>query len=183
MTPQIKAILAVGTVLAGVGAWLSRKKLARLVAVVPSKPTEASIRHNVVTAAISQIGNKNQQPYWIDVMGTQQPASESWCGAFALWALHQAGLVLDKKWIPGQGFLMTHGNLPQTKSPLPGDIAYYDHYQHHAVVANVYPDKTIDLINGNGENHAVSPGHTKLSAPTAFFSIKPYIDAKLAQTA
>ena len=166
-----KLLLAGGAALAAIGAYFVTRKLS---------PTEASIRHAVVGAAVSQMGKNDPTPYWLDVVGTPQPRSMAWCGAFALWALHQAGLALDKKWIPGQGFLMTHGSLPQTKTPQPGDIAYFTKYEHHAVIANVYADKTMDLVNGNGQNRAVSPSiHSPISSATAIFSIKPYIDQKL----
>jgi len=180
MTPQLKIILAIGTVLAGgLGAYFSGKKIATL---IQSKPTEASIRQNVVAAALSQLGKKDPAPYWINTMGSPQDSSLSWCGVFALWALHQAGLALNKNWIPGKGFILTSPNpLPTTKTPQPGDIAYFDSYQHQAVVAAVYPDGTIDLVNGNGTNRAVTPSHPKASSVTAFYSIQPYIDYKLMQ--
>lgn len=142
--------------------------------------TEETLRGNVVHAAMTQLGNKDQTPYWVNVTGQPQAASQSWCGAFALWSLHQAGLALNKMWQMGKGFLLTSPQqLPVTKTPKPGDIAYYDHYQHHAVVAAVYPDKTVDLINGNGNNKSVSPSHTAMSNVAAFYSIQPFIDQRL----
>ena len=144
-----------------------------------TRPSEASLRGKVVHAAMTQLGKTDPQPYWIDVTGKVEPSSLSWCGAFALWSLHQAGLALGKVWQLGKGFLLTSPQLPQTKTPKPGDVAYYDHYQHHAVVAAVHPDGYVDLINGNGNNKSVSPSHTPMSAVTTFYSIQPFIDAKL----
>ena len=144
-----------------------------------TRPTEASIRAKVVHAAMSQLGKTDPNPYWIDVTGKPESGTLSWCGAFALWSLHQAGLALSKVWQLGKGFLLTSPQLTPTKTPKPGDIAYYNHYQHHAVVAATYPDGTVDLINGNGNNKSVSPSHTPMSAVTTFYSIQPFVDAKL----
>jgi surface antigen len=170
------------TALAGIGVgvlYLKRNSISSLISPV----TEASLRNNVVQAAISQLGQKNPIPYWVNTTGMSQPSTQSWCGAFALWALHQAGLAINKNWINGKGFLLTQPtSLSTTHTPKPGDIAYFDNYQHHAVVANVYPDGTIDLINGNGTNGAVTPSHPKASSVTAFYSIQPYIDQRLAIT-
>ena len=144
--------------------------------------TEASLRGKVVQAAISQLGRSDSTPYWMNVLGT--PSKLSWCGAFALWALHQAGLALNKNWIPGKGFILTWPNpLPATHTPKPGDIAFFTSYQHQAVVSAVYPDGTVGLVNGNGANGTVSPSRTLASNVTAFYSIQPFINQALSAKA
>jgi hypothetical protein len=175
MTPKV-VILAALAAAGGIGAAVFhfRKQIKGLVG-----DTEDSLRGKVVSQAMTQIGKTDPQPYWVNVTGTPQPSSLSWCGAFALSSLHQAGLALNKTWQLGKGFLLTSPALKATKTPKPGDIAYYDHYQHHAVVAAVYPDNSVDLINGNGNNKSVSPSHTKMSNVTAFYSIQPFIDQRL----
>lgn len=181
------AIAALGAV--GAGLIIFRRKVGQTVVdsatsirnVIKPADTEASLRNQVVLAAASQLGKKDPAPYWINTTGIAQSPKLSWCGAFALWSLHQAGLALDKNWIIGKGFLLTPPALPSTKTPKPGDIAYYEHFQHHAVVAGVRPDGTIDLINGNGTNASVSPSNTQASKVTAFYSIQPFIDQRLRQ--
>lgn len=116
--------------------------------------------------------------YWADVLH-QAPTAQhppEWCGAFALWCLHQAGLGLLLRWLfgpPHFGFLW---NLEATKSPKPGDIAYLDKpFQHHAIVVEVSGD-TVHTIDGNQGPHAPIMTHeAPLSHWTAFFSIEALI--------
>jgi hypothetical protein len=119
--------------------------------------------------------------YWASAL-PNTPGLEhlDWCGAFALWALHNAGLALDWTWQLGLGFLLTKNHhLPTTPNPQPGDIAYFDHNQHEAVVAQVDGD-TITLINGNGTAGAVSQSQIQKSQATAFFSIAPLLSQAVA---
>jgi surface antigen len=152
------------------------------------KDTEDSLRQKVANAAAGEMDNDNPTKYWVDTLGVGMHPKD-WCGAFALWALHQAGLALNKKWVPSLGFLLVAPTpLPITKTPKVGDIAYFNKSQHHAVVSKVYQDNTVDLVNGNGYNpqiangakSEVAPSHVPFSHVTYFFSIKPYIDQKLA---
>ena len=131
-------------------------------------------RVRVVRAAQSQLGRSNAAPYWADVLPGVAPSGypPDWCGAFALWTLHQAGLARDLNWVIGQGFL---DHLPTTQSPLPGDIAYFTNNQHQAVVTDVSYDGTIGLVNGNGTAGAVSPSETQFSHVAAFYSIEPLL--------
>jgi hypothetical protein len=152
------------------------------------KETEDSLRQKVANAAASEMDKDDPTKYWVDVMGPGIHPKD-WCGAFALWALHQAGLALGIKWKPTLGFLMVPPTvLPTTKTPKVGDIAYFNRSQHHAVVRKVYADGSVDLVNGNGYNpkiangakSEVAPSHVKGSDVTYFFSIQPYINQKLA---
>lgn len=150
---------------------------------------ENKLRDKVVKAAESQLDNTDASPYWRDVIGGNGPWPKDWCGAFALWALHQAGLARAVKWLVGKGFLLASSTpLPQTKVPKPGDIAYFNKSQHHAVVKRLNADGTVDLINGNGFNPAIQNGaisevaasRTHMSNVTAFYSIDPFIRQALA---
>lgn len=136
-------------------------------------------RAAVVAAAVSQLGNDDPAPYWADVLPGKDAGEADWCGAFALWCLHQAGLALDWFWEIEQGFALSdkHQSLPTTKTPLPGDMAYFDHNQHMAVVEAVTP-AAVSLINGNGTRGAVSRSTALRSDVTAFFSIAPLLAEK-----
>lgn len=116
--------------------------------------------------------------YWSDVL--HQPAAaphpKEWCGAFALWCLHQGGVGLALRWMfgpPHFGFLW---NLRATKTPEPGDIAYLDKpYQHHAIVVTVEGD-TVHTIDGNqGAAKPIATHEAPLSHWTAFYSIAPLL--------
>ena len=116
--------------------------------------------------------------YWADVLhqNVSAPHPPQWCGALALWCLHQAGLGLLLRWLfgpPHFGFLW---NLEATKSPKPGDIAYLDKpFEHHAIVVEVVGD-TVHTIDGNQGPHAPIMTHeAPLSHWTAFFSIEALI--------
>lgn len=140
----------------------------------PALPLQG--RAAVVAAAVSQLGNNNPAPYWADVLPGKDAGDADWCGAFALWCLHQAGLALDWFWEIESGFALSdkHQSLPQTKAPLPGDMAYFDHNQHMAVVELVSAS-AVQLINGNGNGGAVTRSTAARSSVTAFFSIAPLL--------
>jgi hypothetical protein len=150
---------------------------------------ENKLRAKVVKAAEGQLDNTDASIYWKDVMGGIGGWPKDWCGAFALWALHQAGLALNVKWVQSLGFLLVAPHaLKPVQVPKPGDIAYFNRSQHHAVVRRVNADGTVDLINGNGFNPAIQNGaisevaasRTHMSNVTAFYSIQPFIDQRLA---
>lgn len=125
------------------------------------------------------------ESFWRDVLPPPYAAGVSfppqWCGAFALWCLHQAGIGLDLRWMfgpPHYGFLWS---LTQTDTPEPGDIAYLDKpFQHHAIVVSVEGD-TIHTIDGNQGPHAPVMTH---EAPrghwSAFYSIASLLGDEVA---
>lgn len=137
-----------------------------------------SPRDRVVAAALSQVGNTDPAEYWADVLPGVNVGHADWCGAGALWCLHQAGLALDRHWVIGKGFLLTPPALPTTHAPQIGDIAYFDHNQHQAVVTAVADDgHAVELVNFNGQNGAVSVSTVTPAQVTAFFSIAPLLPA------
>lgn len=153
-------MLLIGSLLAAIGGYLM------------FRTTESSLRESVVEHASAEIGNSIPTKYWKNVLPTANQYPPSWCGAFALWALHQAGLAKDINWIIGIGFLF---KLPQTTAPKIGDIAYFSVNQHHAVVSAVNTDGTVSLINGNGQDAKVSLSKIHRNKVTAFYSIQPLI--------
>lgn len=128
-------------------------------------------RKQVVKAALSQIGLGNANKYWEDVIGSG-PYPKEWCGGFALWALHQAGLAKNWKWEIGKGFLY---KLPVTQTPEIGDIAYFEKNQHQAVIKMIHDDGTMSIINGNGVGGVVNESRGPLNNAKAFYSIQPLI--------
>jgi hypothetical protein len=143
----------------------------------PPPPPGPSERQRVVFAALAEVGNGDPAKYWADVLPGVDPRGLDWCGAFALWALHQAGLALDRRWVLGRGFILVGPNpLPQTTNPKPGDIAYFTKNQHEAIVEFVSPG-AVQLINGNGQGGRVSVSTVPRSSVTAFFSIAPLLSS------
>lgn len=107
--------------------------------------------------------------YWADVLHikSSDPHPPAWCGAFALWCLHQAGLGLEFKWEfgpPHFGFLYHLKQLTYGAAPEPGDIGYQDQpYRHHFVVERV-EGETVHTIEGNqGPKHPINAGARPLS--------------------
>jgi len=135
--------------------------------------SEADFRKRVVDAARSELGKKDLDKYFRDAAPQFVGQNPSWCGIFALWSLHQAGLAKDVQWKTGVGFLRA-ANI--TTEPKPGDVAYYDQFQHQAIVAAVHGD-TVDLINGNGQGGVVSLSSPLKSKARAYYSISGYISA------
>lgn len=159
-TPEGWALTALGALGAAASAW----------ALWPVSP-----RARVARAASGQLGRSDANAYWADVLPGTPPSGypKDWCGAFALWALHQAGLAKDRNWIIGEGFL---AGFPTTQSPEVGDVAYFTTNQHQAVVVGVdLAGGTVSLVNGNGTGGAVSPSVTPISHVAAFYSIAPLL--------
>lgn len=145
-----------------------------------AKCSEDAFRARVVEAARSEVGKRELAKYFADAAPQyigQSPPPE-WCGIFALWCLHQAGLAKSKTWKTGLGFLETSPPLPKTSDPKPGDIAYYTKFQHQAVVLKNNGDGTTENANGNGSGGVVTIGRPQIADAHAFYSI-----AKLIQEA
>jgi|SRR6185369_14109920 len=138
-----------------------------------------SPRERVATIARNEFGSSDNVKYWASALPGLNPAGLSWCGAFALWVLHQAGLATTWLWQPGIGFANTSTTkLPTTKTPEMGDIAYFTANQHYAVVLSVDPvARTVELANGNGTGGKVTRSVVPFSSVYAFFSIAPLIGA------
>lgn len=137
---------------------------------------EERYRAEVVRIAGSQLGSTDASPYWTEVYGSYPGKTFAWCGVFALWVLHQAGLT-KAKWLTGPkeyGFIYPL-KLPMVASPKPGDIAYFNKNQHQAIVASVSGNGWVTLINGNGEGGAVT--ESQVAVVTAFYSITKLIEA------
>lgn len=142
-----------------------------------------SRREAIVTAAASQIGPGNIPAYWAScrVSPAPDPHSKSgaWCGAFALWALHQADVATSIPWVVGLGFCAIPGRaLSITKSPQPGDILYQDQpFQHHGVVES-FVDGVLTSIEGN--TPTVQRRVRPLPKGMVFYSIDRFLNAPAA---
>ncbi len=150
--------------------------VAAMLAALPLLKLAASPRKRVVSAAAGELGKGSAAPYWQDVLGSAIGAPPEWCGAFTLWALHRAGLAKDWKWEIGKGYLY---RLPTTTNPEPGDVAYFDRFQHQAIVESVTPTDVV-LLNGNGAGGKVTRTNVPRSNVRAFYSIAPLLKAKQA---
>lgn len=139
----------------------------------------------VVGNALSKLGVKDSTEFWADALAPGTSTSDypkDWCGGFALWAIHGAGLGLDLNWRfqtatdARSGFLIP--NLRIVKKPEPGDVAYFEHNQHHAIVESFDPNTgLVHLINGNGANGMVTQSTVPIGGVTAFFSLDPLLRA------
>jgi hypothetical protein len=144
-------------------------------------------RQAVVDAAVAELGADTHEKrirYWESALGYEihhfeEIAKLAWCGGFALYCLHTAGLALDVHWRIGAGFLLQKPHpLPRIAIPLPGDIGYLDKpFQHHFVVESVDGD-TVHSVDGNQPD--VRRKTRSLHAPTlTFFSIAPFLGVEL----
>lgn len=163
----------------GIAGGIASTLTATIVAIgigVPFIQTLRDKRRKVIKKATGELGKNDASKYWRDVLPSLHPNSfpKDWCGGFALWTLHQAGLAKDWSWEIGKGFLY---RLPITKLPRPGDIAYFDTNQHQALVKSLNADGTVTLINGNGIGQQVTTSTKPTSSVRAFYSIQPLIDA------
>jgi hypothetical protein len=143
--------------------------------ILATRKTEDSIRQQVINAALAEQAAPDPVKYWNDVLVNPSSKPTSWCGALALYAIHRAGLGLDIHWVIGKGFLYNLHQLPPGEDPKPGDVAYFDKYQHQALVKSVNDDGTVTVINGNAEGGAItvtSPARSKIAA---FYSLQPLL--------
>lgn len=139
-------------------------------------------RQAVVAAAAAEIGPDNHErriAYWESALGYEihdfaEIAKLAWCGGFALYCLHAAGLAKDVHWRIGRGFLLQPPHpLPRVAVPLPGDIGYQNSpFQHHFVVEHVEAGK-VHSIDGNQPD--VRRKVRAIGPALAFFSIAPLL--------
>lgn len=130
-------------------------------------------RQKVIEAAIGEMPAPNVKKYWKDVLGPNHmgPYPPYWCGAFALWALHAAGIGLALRWIIGIGFLSNLRVLRANETPKVADIAYFSDLQHHALIERV-DGSNLHLINGNAEGGSIKRNIKHRSKVTAVYSIE-----------
>lgn len=169
------AKIAAALGLIGAGAYVATRDSS------PSGCNEEALRKRVVSFARSEVGQKNLDKYFADAAPQFIGQHPEWCGIFALWCLHQAGLAKDKTWKTGLGFLETPPALPKTTDPKPGDVAYFTKYSHQAIVASVNADGSLETINGNGTGGVVSIGHPHKTDAFAFYSISKLIEQAIAK--
>jgi hypothetical protein len=147
--------------------------------------TADDYRSRIVDVATGEVGSKDAPKYEADAYNkaTWTGPNVYWCGCFCLWVLHRVGLCLDWKWEckdPNYGFLF---RLKRTTDPKPGDFAYFNHAEHHAVVARNNGDGTVDLINGNGAGGKVSLSTCAIKNVSAFYSTEDEVQAAAAKDA
>ena len=159
---QILIGIGAASILMGVGA------------IVVISHTPGAYRDRVIQAIERERPAPDQRKYWQEVSGGTAMLGKAWCGALALYALHQAGLGKDIPWIDGRGFLF---RLNQTNTPKRGDIAYYEHLQHHAVVKSVNPDGTVTTYDGNDVGGSIGEHVKQFNSATNYYSIDSLIKA------
>lgn len=144
-------------------------------------------RQAVVDAAVAELGANTHEKrikYWESALGYEihhfeEISKLAWCGGFALYCLHTAGLALDVHWRIGAGFLLQKPHpLRAVAVPLPGDIGYLDKpFQHHFIVESVEGDLVISI---DGNQPDVRRRSRQLHTPTlTFFSIAPFLGSEL----
>lgn len=169
---------AVGALLGAVGGiWRLLAGSGAVQGAAPGSCSDAALRARVVAVARSQVGKGLQDAYLADAAPDFVGERPEWCGIFALWCLHQAGLGRDVTWVVAKGFLF---RLPRTSTPEPGDIAYYLKWQHQAVVLDVEGD-SVSVANGNGTGGVVSLGTRPLADAEAYYSVRPWLAAAVAK--
>lgn len=128
------------------------------------------LRDRVIQIAQSQLGQGDWRKYLQGTVSSMPNEKKHWCGLFALWVLQIAGIT-SKQWTWGSGISSI---LPPTKNPKPGDIAYFTHNNHHAIIEKIDGDNMI-TIDGNSWGGKVVRNDRKLSDAYGFYSIGPLI--------
>lgn len=162
------ALVGTAATLAGLGYAVVRDRVMG----APKMTDSDAKRAAMVEAALAEVGKADLDKYFASAAPNAIGSGVNWCGIFALWALHQAGIAPGVTWVVSKGFLY---RLKQTSEPKPGDIAYFDKNQHHAIVRAVRADE-VDLINGNGTGGVVSLSTAPKSKARAYFSIERFLE-------
>lgn len=137
-----------------------------------------SALHEYYNQKFMRVGNalrplrddKRVAAYWKRVLGPtwKGPYPPHWCAAFALWSIQEAGLapgvlqLVDRVNGKGWGFCIPQGLTPtvgawckhKTAAEIrtriqPGDVAYFERNQHHAIVEQVAENGDVWTIDGN----------------------------------
>jgi len=84
----------------------------------------------------------------------ERDAMPSWCGIFAFWSLHKAGIPMPM-WQLGKSFLPPESAYPKGHVPKPGDIAYKHLRSHFGLVVGMEGSNRVKSVNGNtaGDDH------------------------------
>lgn len=131
-------------------------------------------RQRVVSIARSQSGQGKGDGWkkYLQGVVTHMPGQKvHWCGIFATWVFHQAGIT-SEKWEYGEGISRI---LKQTNNPKPGDVLYIDQpYQHHGIVERI-DGNTVYSVDGNSPGGVVAPRKRDISEISSFYSIGPLI--------
>lgn len=131
-------------------------------------------RQRVISIARSQIGQgkgNEWKKYLQGVTDSIPKEKPHWCGIFATWVFHQAGLT-SQKWEWGQGISSI---LKLTNNPKPGDILYiHNPYNHHGIVERI-EGNIVYSIDGNSMNGVVAENKRSIDSIDAFYSIGPLI--------
>lgn len=134
-------------------------------------------RARLLALARAELGADDPGPYWLETIGPDPRYwPEDWCGGFVLAMLKRAGIAPESwRWVVGHGFLRRDPmrQLPRGVLPEPGDVAYFDRKQHHAIVESVNAEaRTFTTIDGNSTGGKVARNEGRpLSSVAAFFSI------------
>jgi len=136
---------------------------------------QVSFRSDIVRAAIKEWQEHPEgrpAAYAADI-GADPHAD--WCGYFALWCLHRAGVAKHVNWIQGDGFIAPQ-NLQHVDHPMPGDIVYVPSpFQHQAILVSYEP--TTGMVTSiDGNQPGIKPKVRFLqNGNLQFYSIQPLV--------
>jgi hypothetical protein len=104
-----------------------------------------------------------------------------WCGVFHLHCLREAGMT-DHLWHAGVGCSQYLPRLGRGEVPEPGDCAYFEHAQHHAVYVGLGASGKYLTIDGNSGSPWLSRSTStvvlteRTTPPAAFYSIQRFLN-------
>lgn len=152
----------------------------------PNETGEALDWHDVKRAELlsrfrQELGSGDPDKYW-ELVGPRF-IGEHWCGALCLYVLRASGLAPGVMWEndPSRGHFGFCYRLRQI-SPnhaKAGDIAYFNKFQHHAMVVAIEPGAGVPMLvtlDGNqGSPNRVREQRRRLSTVAAVYSIEPLL--------
>lgn len=152
------------------------------------------MRIDVTRVAIAEIGSHRRDSAQVreytrtvmpslpeaEVSRLSRDGSYHWCGVFALFCLHMAG-VTCRPWVIGEGFVRRirkrDGKIAYTADPQPGDIAVQTHapYHHEVVIRKHYVSGKPWLESVGGNVPDVRRFDRPMPGAICFYDITPLI--------
>ncbi|HVA75536.1 MAG TPA: CHAP domain-containing protein [Acidimicrobiales bacterium] len=159
-TPRVEPISAIAATPSGKGYWLLEPDA------FPTDFAHPGGGGAIVSVATSQIQGDPVSGYFCNPYGP----CEAWCALFATWVWQRAGVAVPTYAFVGDIYTWAASHtavLAPSARPSPGDLVLYgtgpwnvDTAEHVGVVAQVWPDGSIDTIEGDAG-----------PAPTGYFNV------------
>jgi hypothetical protein len=134
----------------------------------------------------AELGAGRPDHYW-SLVGPSF-VGKHWCGAMALWAMREVGLAEGVMWESDAarrryGFCFRLGRPITLKEAKPGDVCYFNRYQHHALFVGMDSGMVATVDGNQSPPDRVRECKRLPSTVAAVYSIEPFLAEALEREA